>query len=77
MIIMIFLKNNFSKEKILFLANKTFSKDLEKELNLFYKRFYQNQFKRTMVPPGVKVGSVSVSIRGDLRLPDEINLDEE
>lgn len=71
------LKNNFSKEKILFLANRTFSKDLTSELNLFYKRFYQNQFKRTMIPPGVKVGSVSVSIRGDLRLPDEINLDEE
>lgn len=70
-------KNNFSSEKILFLANQAFNKDLSNEYKLFHKRFYQNQFKRTVSPAGVKVGSVNLSPRGDLRLPNETDLGEE
>ncbi len=46
--------------------------DIEKWLRVFYTRFFQQQFKRNCMPDGVKVGSVSVSPRGDLRLPSEI-----
>ena len=46
--------------------------EIEKWLKVFYTRFFQQQFKRNCMPDGVKVGSVSVSPRGDLRLPAEI-----
>ena len=39
---------------------------------VFYTRFFRQQFKRNCMPDGVKVGTVSVSPRGDLRLPSEI-----
>lgn len=42
-------------------------------LRVFLERFYRQQFKRTTLPPGPKVGSVSLSPRGDLRLPDELD----
>ena len=51
-------------------------KEIQKWLNVFYKRFFQQQFKRNCMPDGVKVGSVSVSPRGDLRLPAEIESEE-
>lgn len=74
-----FLRNGFSNEKICFLANLAF-KDKYKSEEIFevfektYKRFRQNQFKRTCSPPGVKIG-LSLSPRGDLRLPDEYSDD--
>lgn len=43
-----------------------------KWLDVFYTRFFRQQFKRNCMPDGVKVGTVSVSPRGDLRLPSEI-----
>ena len=46
--------------------------EIGKWLRVFYTRFFQQQFKRNCMPDGVKVGSVSVSPRGDLRLPSEI-----
>lgn len=45
-------------------------------MNVFYTRFFRQQFKRNCMPDGVKVGSVSVSPRGDLRLPSEIEFEE-
>jgi NAD+ synthase (glutamine-hydrolysing) len=73
-----FIRNGFSKLKIKELALNTFKNDfnadeINKWLVKFYKRFYLYQFKRTMMPAGVKVGSVSLSPRGDFRLPDEID----
>ena len=50
--------------------------EIEKWLRVFYTRFFQQQFKRNCMPDGVKVGSVSVSPRGDLRLPAEIEPEE-
>ncbi len=44
--------------------------------NVFYSRFFRQQFKRNCMPDGVKVGSVSVSPRGDLRLPAEVEPEE-
>jgi NAD+ synthase (glutamine-hydrolysing) len=73
-----YLRNGFSQEKIQVLANRTFRTGyspeiIEKWLKVFFTRFKNNQFKRTTLPPGPKVGSVSVSPRGDLRIPDESN----
>lgn len=50
--------------------------EIEKWLNVFYTRFFRQQFKRNCMPDGVKVGSVSVSPRGDLRLPAEVDPEE-
>lgn len=46
--------------------------EIRKWMNTFYTRFFRQQFKRNCMPDGVKIGSVSVSPRGDLRLPSEI-----
>jgi NAD+ synthase (glutamine-hydrolysing) len=64
--------------KILALAVPTFSGEFSPELirrwlRVFIERFYRQQFKRTTLPPGPKVGSVSLSPRGDLRMPDEVD----
>lgn len=40
-------------------------------LKVFYKRFFSQQFKRSCLPDGPKIGSVSVSPRGDLRMPSD------
>lgn len=71
-----YIRNGFSESKIELLAQLTF-KDvyshevINKWLQVFFKRFKTNQFKRTTMPPGPKVGSVSLSPRGDWRCPDE------
>lgn len=71
-----YIRNGFSKEKILVLAKLAFQNDfteeeIEKNLNVFFERFRKNQFKRTTSPSGPKVGTVSLSPRGDWRMPDE------
>jgi len=65
-------------KKILSLAAATFAgefgePEIKKWLRVFLSRFYTQQFKRTCLPPGPKVGSVSLSPRGDLRMPDEVD----
>ena len=40
-------------------------------MKVFYRRFFNQQFKRSCLPDGVKVGSVSLSPRGDLRMPSD------
>jgi NAD+ synthase (glutamine-hydrolysing) len=64
--------------KILALATAAFAgeysePEIRKWLRVFISRFYTQQFKRTCLPPGPKVGSVSLSPRGDLRMPDEVD----
>ena len=44
---------------------------VKKWLNVFYRRFFSQQFKRSCLPDGPKVGSVAVSPRGDLRMPSD------
>ena len=66
----------FSPEKVYFLANKAFdgvydAPTLKKWLKNFYKRFFSQQFKRSCLPDGVKIGSVSLSPRGDWRMPSD------
>ncbi|MEA4911690.1 MAG: NAD(+) synthase [Oscillospiraceae bacterium] len=69
-----FVRWSFSPEKILRLAAYAFDgvydkATIEKWLRLFYKRFFAQQFKRSCVPGGPKVGSVALSPRGDWRMP--------
>jgi NAD+ synthase (glutamine-hydrolysing) len=75
-----FLRNGFGAAKIYHLSLRSFdgkydSATVKKWLTLFFKRFYSQQFKRSTLPSGPKVGSVSLSPRGDWRMPDEANVD--
>ena len=71
-----FIKNGSTKERILFLAKIAFKNDysedvIEKWLNKFMYRFFTQQFKRSALPDGPKVGSISLSPRGDFRMPSD------
>ncbi len=62
--------------KILMMAGKAFSgvydnATIAKWLKVFFKRFFSQQFKRSCMPDGPKVGSVSLSPRGDWRMPSD------
>jgi len=66
----------FSPAKILFLAKNAFTgiyKDdiIEKWLKTFIRRFFAQQFKRSCIPDGPKVGSINLSPRGDWRMPSD------
>ena len=70
------LRAGFEPEKIYRLACETFEGMYDKEtifkwLKTFYWRFFAQQFKRSCLPDGPKVGSVAVSPRGDLRMPSD------
>lgn len=74
------LRLNFTPSKVSFIADTVFKyeyKNSEITMHLinFYKRFFANQYKRSCLPDGVKVGSVSVSPRGDLRMPSDAAVD--
>ncbi|RDJ35533.1 MAG: NAD(+) synthase [Crenarchaeota archaeon] len=70
-----FVRNNFSPSKIYILAQKSFpeytSDQIKAWLKDFLKRFFNNQFKRDAVPNGPKVGTVSLSPRGDWKMPSD------
>ncbi len=66
----------FPPAKVYYLAQTVFagvydSVTLKKWLMNFYRRFFSQQFKRSCLPDGVKVGSVSLSPRGDWRMPSD------
>lgn len=66
----------FSPSKILFLAENAFQGEYEratllKWLKNFYHRFFMQQFKRSCMPDGPKVGTISLSPRGDWRMPSD------
>ena len=48
---------------------------IKKWLTTFYRRFFTQQFKRSCIPDGPKVGSVALSPRGDLRMPSDANVE--
>ncbi|MDE6357300.1 MAG: NAD(+) synthase, partial [Eubacteriales bacterium] len=63
-----------------YLAKKAFDNIYEnniilKWLEKFYIRFFSQQFKRSCLPDGVKVGSVSLSPRGDFRMPSDASME--
>lgn len=66
----------YEPEKIYFLAQKAFAGRFSKEeilhwLKGFYRRFFSQQFKRSCLPDGPKVGSICLSPRGDWRMPSD------
>lgn len=66
----------FPPQKIQSIAYRTFQDDFSKDeidkwLKNFYRRFFNQQFKRSCMPDGVKVGSVTLSPRGDWRMPSD------
>ena len=71
-----FLRGGFRPSKIFFLAVRTFKdvydeETIRKWLQTFLRRFFNQQFKRSCLPDGPKVGSVSLSPRGDWRMPSD------
>ena len=70
------IRSGFSPNKILYLASHAFlgkytRDEIKKHMLRFYKMFFRNQFKRNCVPDGPKVGSISLSPRGDWRMPSD------
>lgn len=73
-----FVRYGMPPEKILMLATLAFSGSYDKEsikhwLSIFIRRFFTQQFKRSCMPDGPKVGSISLSPRGDWRMPSDAN----
>ena len=70
------LRYDFTPKKIYTLACRAFKGEFEPEtvkkwLQVFCRRFFTQQFKRSCMPDGVKVGDVSLSPRGDWRMPSD------
>ncbi len=70
---------SFSPAKIIFLAQHAFGHTFSNEeilrwLMVFYRRFFSQQFKRSCLPDGPKVGSVALSPRGDWRMPSDASV---
>lgn len=73
------IRLSFPPKKIYAFACKAFegeftSSEIKKWLGVFYKRFFSQQFKRSCLPDGVKVGSVALSPRGDWRMPSDASV---
>lgn len=71
------LRFGFRPKKIFWLAQQAFKEEYADGvilhwLRIFYKRFFSQQFKRSCLPDGPKVGSVSLSPRGDWRMPSDV-----
>lgn len=70
------IRYGFEPKKIFYLAKKAFANDFDAEtilkwLKNFYKRFFTQQFKRSCVPDGIKIGSVGLSPKADFRMPSD------
>ncbi|MEG1916414.1 MAG: NAD(+) synthase [Muribaculaceae bacterium] len=70
------LRYGFAPRKIFFLARHAFCETyddatIKKWLCIFYRRFFTQQFKRSCLPDGPKVGSIGLSPRGDWRMPSD------
>ncbi len=70
------LRYGFSPSKVYFLARNAFKQEfsedtIKKWMKIFYRRFFNQQFKRSCLPDGPKVGSVCLSPRGDWRMPSD------
>lgn len=74
------LRYGFAPAKIFYLATKAFAQTyddacIKQWLKVFLKRFFAQQFKRSCMPDGPKVGSVNLSPRGDWRMPSDASSD--
>ena len=76
-----FAKYGAPPQKLLFLANYAFAgkyteEELQKALKVFVRRFFTQQFKRSCIPDGPKVGTISLSPRADWRMPSDASCDD-
>ena len=74
-----FIKHGSTKDRLFFLAKEAFKdeyseEEIKKWLHKFVWRFFTQQFKRSALPDGPKVGSISLSPRGDWRMPSDAAL---
>lgn len=74
------IRYGFGKEKIFFLAKQAFpgiysDETIARWLDVFMRRFVRQQFKRSCLPDGPKVGTVALSPRGDWRMPTDLGVD--
>ncbi len=72
------LRRGYSPKKLYYVACQTFNGDFKEQtilkwLKIFIRRFFNQQFKRSCLPDGVKVGSVSLSPRGEFKMPSDAN----
>ena len=73
------LRYGFSPAKVYRLAKRAFAGSYDDEtilkwLKTFYRRFFAQQFKRSCIPDGPKVGTIALSPRGDLRMPSDASV---
>jgi len=71
-----FIKHSYKPSKIFFILQQIFKSEYSNEellewLEIFFRRFFGSQFKRSCMPDGIKIGSVSLSPRGDWRMPSD------
>ena len=71
-----FIRSRFRPSKIFYLAMKAFGGSYDEEtikkwMKTFFRRFFNQQFKRSCLPDGPKVGSIALSPRGDWRMPSD------
>ena len=76
-----FAKYGAKPEKLLFLAKYAFAgkfsdEELKKALTVFVRRFFTQQFKRSCIPDGPKVGTISLSPRADWRMPSDASFED-
>ena len=72
------LRHGFSPEKLLYIASQAFKDEYSPDtikhwLSVFYKRFFDQQFKRNCMPDGPKIGSVSFASDGIFKMPSDID----
>ena len=73
------MRSGSEPKKIFYLAKASFENDysdhdIKKWLKVFYIRFFQNQYKRSCVPDGPKVGTIALSPRADWRMPSDADV---
>lgn len=76
-----FLRFGYRPKKLFLLASKAFEGAYDKAtiikwMEVFFTRFFRNEFKRSCLPDGAKVGTVAISPRGDLRMPSDASVED-
>lgn len=76
-----FIRFGFTKDKLVLLADRAFdgkygTEEIGRWADVFIRRFFANQFKRSCIPDSPKVGTVSLSPRGDWRMPSDASYED-
>lgn len=76
-----FLRFGYRPKKLLFIAMSAYGEKYDRStilkwMEVFFTRFFRNEFKRSCLPDGAKVGTVAISPRGDLRMPSDASVED-